>query len=214
MCWRWGLATSKTGRQRPVLCSRAERCHHTSELGDPSEFRGQRVLIVGGRQSAFESAALLQEAGAAEIYLTYRHATPEFTASDWSWVQPLVMSMVSDPGWFRRMVDQEREALVKRFWVEGRQKLEPWLAPRIDASNVHLFPGTSLLGCDQGADGIRVWLDSGEMLGVDEVVFATGFKMDPNRFRSSAQACARASRRATPSRSWTITSRPAFRDST
>ena len=159
----------------------AERCHHTSELGDPSEFRGQRVLIVGGRQSAFESAALLQEAGAAEIYLTYRHATPEFTASDWSWVQPLVMSMVSDPGWFRRMVDQEREALVKRFWVEGRQKLEPWLASRIDASNVHLFPGTNLLGCDQGADGIRVWLDRGEMLGVDEVVFATGFKMDLNR---------------------------------
>lgn len=156
----------------------AERCHHTSELGDPSEFRGQRVLIVGGRQSAFESAALLQEAGAAEIYLTYCHATPEFTASDWSWVQALVNSMVSDPGWFRRLDDQERETLVKRFWVEGRQKLEPWLAPRIEVSNVRLFPGTKLLGCDQGEDVMRVRLASGQMLGVDEVVFATGFKMD------------------------------------
>src|SRR5262249_7114729 len=52
-------------------------------------FPDRRVLIVGGRQSPFEWAALIREKGADEIYVTHRHATPQFAEPDWSWVQPM-----------------------------------------------------------------------------------------------------------------------------
>jgi hypothetical protein len=44
--------------------SAAELATHTSAHRDLSRFGGKRVLVVGGGQSALESAALLHEAGA------------------------------------------------------------------------------------------------------------------------------------------------------
>jgi cation diffusion facilitator CzcD-associated flavoprotein CzcO len=41
----------------------AELSSHTCDCAAPDRFAGQRILIVGGRQSAFECAALLVEAG-------------------------------------------------------------------------------------------------------------------------------------------------------
>ena len=88
----------------------------------------RRCLIVGGRQSAFEWAALLADAGAARVDLTYRHDTPQFTESHWEWAGALVDRFVDEPAWFRRLSQPEREALAFRFWSEGRLKLEPWLS--------------------------------------------------------------------------------------
>src|SRR5512145_362802 len=65
-----------------------ERMTHTCEAVNLGRYAGQRVLIIGGRQSAFEWAALLHEAGAASVALSFRHATPAFTHSDWTWIQP------------------------------------------------------------------------------------------------------------------------------
>ena len=71
---------------------------HTCDVVDFEFFRDKRVLIVGGRQSAFEWAALIREKGADEIYVTHRHATPQFTEPDWSWVQPMVRRTLEDHG--------------------------------------------------------------------------------------------------------------------
>jgi FAD-dependent urate hydroxylase len=98
---------------------------HTCDCVSFDAFQGKRCLIVGGRQSAFEWAALLHEHGAAVVHVSHRHATPEFRPSDWSWVGPLVEAMVDDPGWFRHLSAQEKQALNQRFWAEGRLKLEP-----------------------------------------------------------------------------------------
>ena len=43
------------------------RWSHTSALVRFEQLGGARVLLVGGRQSAFEYAALLAEAGAAAV---------------------------------------------------------------------------------------------------------------------------------------------------
>src|SRR4030095_15896335 len=43
---------------------------HTCDAVDLERYRGRRVLIVGGRQSAFEWAALMNECGASAIHLT------------------------------------------------------------------------------------------------------------------------------------------------
>lgn len=152
---------------------------HTCDLFDLSKFENNRCLIIGGRQSAFESAALLNEAETEIVYVSYRHDTPEFTESDWSWVLPMLDKMVEDPTWFRNLSEEERDDLNKSFWVEGRLKLEPWLSPRLKSNSIKLFPNTNVVDCSKLSDrDIEVKLDNGEKVTVDHVILATGYKVN------------------------------------
>src|SRR4029450_186206 len=83
---------------------------HTADTVDFEYYRNKRVLIVGGRQSAYEWAALIRERGAEEIHLTHRHDEPRFVEVDWSWVQPLVCRALANHAWWRRLPirDQQR----------------------------------------------------------------------------------------------------------
>ena len=158
------------------------RFAHTLDCVDFAPFEGKRVLIVGGRQSAFEWAALIRERGAQAVHLSYRHPTPSFEPSDWSWVNPLVDAMAADPGWFRRLTAVEKERIGRRMWAEGRLKLEPWLAARVAGGKVNLFPDSRVTACGESAGGaLEVGLSSGEALTVDEVILATGYKVDVGR---------------------------------
>ena len=157
------------------------RWSHTGDCVDFAPLRGKRVLIIGGRQSAFEWAALLREAGAERVDLCYRHPTPAFELSDWSFVNPTVARMSSDPGWFRRLTPEEKERLNRRQWAEGRLKLEPWLAPRIRHENIGLHPETTVTSCEQRGNDLVIGLSSGEVLSVDHVILATGYKVDVGR---------------------------------
>ena len=155
---------------------------HTSEFVDFSNAKNKRYLIIGGRQSAFEWTALLLEAGAAAVHLSHRHATPSFAESDWSWVNPLVDNIASDPNWFRRLSPEEKDAVNHRLWAEGRLKLEPWLAPRINNDRVHTYPQTELLSCTETANNeFTTTLSNGETFNVDQIVLATGYKVDITR---------------------------------
>jgi cation diffusion facilitator CzcD-associated flavoprotein CzcO len=158
-----------------------ERSSHTCDCVAPGRFAGQRVLIVGGRQSAFESAALLAEAGAARVHVCHRHQTPSFTASDWSWVDPLVERIGNEPGWYRGLADVDREALNARFWAEGRLKLEPWLGPRVRHDAIAIHPRARVIGCEQSAGALQIRLDTGDTVEVDHVLYATGYKVNLRR---------------------------------
>jgi cation diffusion facilitator CzcD-associated flavoprotein CzcO len=159
----------------------AEHRSHSSDFVAPDRFAGRRVLVVGGRQSALESAALLAEAGVAIVHVCHRHATPAFAESDWSWVEPTLDRIERDPGWYRRLSDSEREALDARFYAEGRLKLEPWLAPRIGRPEIRIRPHTRIVASEPRGDALVVRLDSGDALEVDHVLFATGYKVDVQR---------------------------------
>ena len=158
-----------------------DRYHHTCDLVDFRQLEGRRMLIIGGRQSAFEWTALIREAGAAAVHVCYRHDTPLFATSDWSWVNGIVDRMSADPGWYRRLSPEEKAQLNRRFWEEGRLKLEPWLASRIDHPTVRLHPNTQVKDTRVGDSGIHVTLDNEEALTVDEVVFATGYRVELQR---------------------------------
>jgi cation diffusion facilitator CzcD-associated flavoprotein CzcO len=158
-----------------------ERQNHTCFTVDFDKYVDKRVLIIGGRQSAFEWTALIREAGAEAIHTCYRHETPLFEISDWSWVNELVSGMEDDPGWYRRLSEQQKKDLNHRFWAEGRHKLEPWLFPRIDHDNVHLHPNSNVIDAQVRDGGILANLDVGDAFEIDEVVFATGYKMDVQR---------------------------------
>lgn len=160
----------------------AGRYAHSYEAVNFDDLRGRGCLIVGGRQSAYEWAALLNEAGASEVHVSHRHPTPRFETSDWSWVGGLMREMPRNPGWFRRLPPAEQENIRQRCWTEGRLKLEPWLWPRINKSNVHLWPHTSLAKCTELNDGrMRIDLDDGTSFDVDHIVLATGYRVDVGR---------------------------------
>jgi thioredoxin reductase len=52
------------------------------------DLAGARVLIVGGRQSAYEWAALIGEAGAERVDVVHRHDEPRFDRVSWRFVDP------------------------------------------------------------------------------------------------------------------------------
>ncbi len=158
----------------------AGRYTHTSDLVDLGALAGERCLIVGGRQSAYETAALLWEVGATQVHVVHRHPAPAFTESDWSWVPALVERTESDPGWYRRLTPEQRAEVQRRFWTEGRLKLEPWLAGRI--REVRVWPESRVVAYEEAPDGaLRVRLDGGAVLEVDQVILATGYKVEVSR---------------------------------
>ena len=157
----------------------AGRFQHTCEFTDFSSSEGKRYLIVGGRQSAFEWAALLTEAGASAVHLSHRHDSPEFKESDWSWVKPLVDGMVENPNWFRNLSPEDKEKVSHRQWAEGRLKVEPWLESRLRNDRVHIWPRTEVLTCVvQNNDELKVKLSNEETVFVDHIILATGYKVN------------------------------------
>ncbi len=153
--------------------------HHTAELVDFSALKDKRVLIVGGRQSAFEWAALIHEQGAQEVHLTYRHDTPAFEPSEWTWVNPILQDMVNQPAWFRNLAQEEKDQVSKRMWKEGRLKLEPWLVKRISKETIITHPQTYVTGCMQmPSRELKITLSDQSTLMIDHVILATGYKVD------------------------------------
>jgi cation diffusion facilitator CzcD-associated flavoprotein CzcO len=151
---------------------------HTCDFVDFSSARGKRYLIVGGRQSAFEWAALLLDAGASAVHITHRHDSPAFKAADWSWVNPIVDNIGDDPNWFRRLSDDEKKQMNHRLWAEGRLKVEPWLEPRLNNDRVRVLPRTEVLNCVEENGELLVTLTKGATIACDHVILATGYKVD------------------------------------
>lgn len=157
----------------------ATRFSHTCDLVNFASLKGKRCLIIGGRQSAYEWAALINENGAATIHVSHRHEMPKFTKSDWAWVSPMMNTMTKNPGWFRNLPKQNREEIERRFWAEGRLKLEPWLWPRINKENIKIWPSSRVIACKELPTGeLEVKLDVGERLTVDHIILATGYKVN------------------------------------
>ena len=166
----------------PEVASRLapEQWSHTVDTVDLAGLRGQRVLIVGGRQSAFEWAALLAEEGAERVDVVHRHDTPAFTESDWSFVGELLAETRRTRGWFRGLPKPEQQAIAQRFCQVGRLQLEPWLGPRISVGSVHLHPRTEIAELS-GNGAVSARLTDGSRIETDHVLLATGYRPDMTR---------------------------------
>jgi thioredoxin reductase len=168
-----------------------DRISHTSKLVEFRALAGKRCLIVGGRLSAFEWAALISEAGAESVDIVYRHDTPQFVASDWSFTDEMIENELRTPGWFRRLGAAEQEAIQKRFWSVGRLQLEPWLAPRIQKKEIRLRPGSHVLKRSRTAGGgIEAGLDRGETVVADQIILATGYRVELSKVPNLAEEVA------------------------
>jgi cation diffusion facilitator CzcD-associated flavoprotein CzcO len=161
----------------------AEIGAHTCDLVRFEHLAGARVLIVGGRQSAYEWAALIQEHGAERVDVVHRHGVPRFERVSWKFVDVHVDNTIKIPGYWRNLPPAEREGIGRRFWEVGRLTLEPWLTPRLKHEGIHRWPGTEVVdvALSESGDQVRVALSNSEQLTVDRVVFATGYRADLTR---------------------------------
>jgi FAD-dependent urate hydroxylase len=159
------------------------RAAHTCDLVRFDDVAGQRVLIVGGRQSAYEWAALAREHGAARIDIVHRHDVPRFERVSWSFVDDHVQRTLSVPGYWRNLATSQQNEIMQRFWAVGRLTLEHWLAPRLDWEGIHRWPNVEVVRCGAAASGedLVVELSDSQQLDVDRVIFACGYRADLSR---------------------------------
>jgi hypothetical protein len=158
---------------------------HSSAHNDLSRFAGQRVAVIGAGQSAFETAALLHESGAAQVTVLSRRTPfwydPESEAVPSAWRRLRHPNFGLGPGWrtwlwseaprlFHRL--PERVRLAKAHSTFGPAG-SGWLKHR-----VHNVPGIDLRVATATRFSTRLWLSDGSSLGVDHIIAATGYKAD------------------------------------
>ncbi len=166
---------------------------HTSEHRDLGQFRGQRILVVGGGQSAFESAAILSENGA-EVELVMRapevrwlHGSVHFRTKLGAMRRllypptdvgpPGLNQLIARPHFFRWL---PRRLQTKWAYRAIRPAASTWLRNRVD--DVRITTGRSVVQAVACGDVARVDLDDGSMREVDHVLLGTGYRVDVSRY--------------------------------
>jgi thioredoxin reductase len=170
-------------------------CYHSSALRDLTGFAGRDVTIIGAGQSALESAALLQEAGArvrvivrasklawnaprnGHSTFTEKIVRPE-SGIGFGWESLAIAEM---PQWFRRMfpVDLRHRYVAKSWGPSGAY----WLRRRVDGCmEILLNHKVSMAKQDQGRVCLEVQGPDGpKKIWTDHVIAATGYKVDLDR---------------------------------
>jgi cation diffusion facilitator CzcD-associated flavoprotein CzcO len=156
----------------------ADRRSHTSERVTFDDLSGARVAVIGGRQSAYEWAALMCDHGAARVDVVHRHDTPAFEKVSWDFVNAYVERSEAERGWWRHLPAARQQQVALEFWRVGRLTLEPWLTPRLDPRVVTSRPRTEVVAVSTTRDDVRLTLSDGEELAVDHVVAASGYQAD------------------------------------
>lgn len=175
-----------------------EVASHTGDHQDLAGFSGARVLVVGGGQSALESAALLHENGAhAEVvaragHLNWLHggryqqklgrlAPLLYAPTD---VGPMGLSrLVAVPDVFRRLPRPLQGPLAYRAI---RPAGAAWLPARLE--NVPVTMTKSIVSAGATAEGVQVRFADGEQRTVDHLLLGTGYRVDIARYPFLAPA--------------------------
>ena len=154
---------------------------HTCDLVDFDALAGARVVVIGGRQSAYEWAALLCDHGAASVDVVHRHPTPAFERVSWAFVNPYIEQTLAHRGWWRGLSGDQQQAIALEFWQVGRLTLEHWLTPRLKPDVVTVHPDTEVVAVEEGDEATVLGLTDGTRLTADFVVFASGYRADLGR---------------------------------
>jgi thioredoxin reductase len=136
------------------------------------------VAVIGGRQSAYEWAALLCDHDADQVAVIHRHPTPVFARSSWTFVDAYIAHTLNRRGWWRTLPAQTRAAITAEFWSVGRLTLEPWLVPRLAPAVVTTHADCAVVEVSSDGDTVTLVLSDATTVVVDHVVFATGYRTD------------------------------------
>ena len=160
---------------------------HASEHDDLAKFAGKRVAVIGGGQSALESAALLHEAGA-DVLVVSR--------SPWVWwlrgpsdsrfhwptaptdIGGRVTSWLSaSPDIFKRLPRSKQPEIAFRCI---RPAGAHWLRPRVDDVDIRF--STNVVSARAEGDSVRLELSDGAIESADHVLLGTGYEVDVRRY--------------------------------
>jgi FAD-dependent urate hydroxylase len=165
---------------------------HSSEHTDLGRFAGRRILVVGGGQSALESAALLHEAGAQveviarkEQLIWLRGGTIQrrlgrfkpllYAQTD---VGPAGLSrIVAFPALFRRLPRELQSKLAHRAIRPAGAR---WLVDRL--TDVPITTARTIIHACPSTASVRLVLDDASERTADHVILGTGYKIDVTRY--------------------------------
>jgi cation diffusion facilitator CzcD-associated flavoprotein CzcO len=194
--------------RRPHVADGLDRgfVSHTADHQDLSSFAGRSVLVVGGGQSALESAALLRESGA-DVQVVVRaprinwlhggkyhrmlgaYATLVYAPTD---VGPLGLSrLVGATDVFRRLPRDLQEPIARR---SIRPAGAAWLQPRLQ--DIPLTLGRRVISLRVVGRQVHAELDDHDERVVDHVLFGTGYAVDIARYPFLDRDLVRTIRRA------------------
>jgi FAD-dependent urate hydroxylase len=165
---------------------------HSTEQKDLAGFKGKRVAVIGGGQSALESAALLHEAGA-NVEVIARQQSLNWVGVH-SWLHhlgPLTKLLYSSrdvgPAVLSRIVSSPRTLrLFPREFQEraSYRSIRPagssWLRPRLTEVPIKL--NTQVMSAKPQNSHLELELSDGTHKGVDHALLATGFRVDISRY--------------------------------
>lgn len=162
---------------------------HSSEQRDLGVFSGRRVAVIGGGQSAIESAVLLHEAGAT-VEVIMRAPTQHWVGRatrtgplgrlffDRTDVGPaLVSHLIARPRLLQRMPARVRANVMRRSLTPGASL---WLRPRI--GDVIVTTGRHVVSAARSNGHLRLRLDDETAREVDHALLATGYRVDARRY--------------------------------
>src|SRR5260221_1024098 len=169
---------------------------HTSEHTDFERFRGREVLVIGGGQSALESAALLHETGAdVEIVARTREirwlggivsrtihrgfgptiSKILYAPTD---VGPAGISqIVAGPDLVRRFSRPIQDWLRKRSIRPAGAR---WLVDRLKDVPMHLR--RTVVSATSKGNRVKIRLDDGSERDFDHVFIGTGYRVDVSKY--------------------------------
>ncbi|MGE5618678.1 MAG: NAD(P)-binding domain-containing protein [Sphingomonadaceae bacterium] len=178
---------------------------HTSEHRSMEPFAGRSVTVVGGGQSAVESAALLCEAGATvELLVRAPRVTwlgrgarlrrlPKpvrylfFPPTDVG--PPGLNLLVAMPDLFRRLPRSLQDRIAYR---SIRPAAAGWLLPRI--KDVTITTGRAVVKAVPVREKAHLLLNDGTERLTDHVLLATGYRLDISRYSFLSQELVRSLR--------------------
>jgi hypothetical protein len=169
-----------------------ELASHTGDHADLSVFAARDVAVVGGGQSALESAALAHEAGARVALFARRprivwlrgHSVKKRIGR----LGPLVYAPTDvGPLWYSRLVAYPRlfttlprstQARIARRCI--RPAGSHWLIERLQ--DVGLQLGRAVTSAQPAGSRLRITLDDGAERTVDHLLLGTGYRVDVARY--------------------------------
>jgi cation diffusion facilitator CzcD-associated flavoprotein CzcO len=174
---------------------------------DLSRFSGRHVVVLGGGQSALESAALLHEAGI-RVEVLMRQPQPRFLTSRpvLDWLMDSRFNPFQTPGKIGPMGINwlvEHPFLFTLFprrlqdWMAYRAirpAASSWVRPRVQGVPIHA--GQEVVAATEHGDKVRLYLSDGTEQEADHVLLCTGYKVALGRLRILSPALHRAVRTA------------------
>jgi len=171
----------------------ASRVSHSCDHNDLAGFSDKRVLVVGGGQSALESAALLHESGAQVEaivrnprvhWLRWRNRLIRIKLIGRLLYSPRVVGpagisqVLAWAGWFRKLPRAAQDRIAQR---SIRPAGAAWLVERLKEVPLRTdcYVRSSVPVCGQ----LRVTLNDGTERIVDHLLLATGYRTDIAKYK-------------------------------